>query len=39
MFIDDALKKLDEANTCLPAMLRKQVSGLLFADDLAAGTN
>jgi hypothetical protein len=28
----------DESNTHPPIMLKKQVSGLLFADDLTAGT-
>jgi hypothetical protein len=30
------LSKLGEANTYLPVIVRKQVTGLLFADDLAA---
>jgi hypothetical protein len=38
MFIDDVLRKLDKATTHPPVMLRKQVTRLLFAEDLEAGT-
>jgi hypothetical protein len=38
MYIDGILSKLDEANIHPPTMRNRNVSGLLFADDLAVGT-
>jgi hypothetical protein len=38
VFIDDPLRNLCGSNIHPPAMLKKQVSGLLFAADVAACT-
>jgi hypothetical protein len=38
MNIDGILLKLDDANIHPPTMKNRNVSGLLFADDLAVGT-
>jgi hypothetical protein len=37
IFIDDILGRLEEANTHPPVIRKRQVAGLLFADDLAVG--
>jgi hypothetical protein len=37
IFIDDILDRLEEANTHPPVIIKRQVVGLLFADDLAVG--
>jgi hypothetical protein len=38
IYTDGILSKLDEANIHPPTMRNRNVPGLLFADDLAAGT-
>jgi hypothetical protein len=38
IYIDGILSKSDEANIHPPTMRNRNVSGLLFADDLAVGT-
>jgi hypothetical protein len=35
IFIDDILDRLEAANTLPPVIIKRQVVGLLFADDLA----
>jgi hypothetical protein len=37
IFIDDILDRLEGANTHPPVIRKRQVVGLLFADDLAVG--
>jgi hypothetical protein len=37
IFIDDILDRLEEANTHPSVIRKRQVVGLLFADDLAVG--
>jgi hypothetical protein len=37
IFIDDILGRLEKANTHHPVIRKRQVAGLLFADDLAVG--
>jgi hypothetical protein len=37
IFIDDILGRLEEANTHPLVIIKRQVAGLLFADDLAVG--
>jgi hypothetical protein len=37
IFIDDILERLEETNTHPPVIRKRQVVGLLFADDLAVG--
>jgi hypothetical protein len=37
IFIDDILDRLEEASTHPPVITKRQVAGLLFADDLAVG--
>jgi hypothetical protein len=37
LFIDDILNRLEKANTHPPVIRKRQVAGLLFADNLAVG--
>jgi hypothetical protein len=37
IFIDEMLGRLAEANTHPPVIRKRQIAGLLFADDLAVG--
>jgi hypothetical protein len=37
IFIDDILSRLEKANTHPSVIIKRQVVGLVFADDLAVG--